>query len=139
MPNKREKIIEVARSLIGVPFQHQGRSRKGIDCGGFVVYVMKEVGIPHDDVKRYRRRPNPKRFKEAILSCADQVPIGDVKPADFYWLWVDRKDKPMHIGIITALNRFIHAYAEVGKVTEDWLDDYWRQRINSAWRFKGVV
>ncbi len=46
---KREKLLEVAESLVGTPYVYAGETPKGFDCSGFVKYVYQQVGIelPH--------------------------------------------------------------------------------------------
>ncbi len=45
IPGKRDIIIKLAKSLIGVPYLWGGKSSFGYDCSGFVQMVLKTAGI----------------------------------------------------------------------------------------------
>ena len=38
-----DEVVREARTWVGVPFRHQGRSRSGVDCGGIIVVVLREL------------------------------------------------------------------------------------------------
>ena len=52
---KRAQIIAAARSYAGVKWEHQGRSRVGIDCVGLPVLVGRDLGLAVEDLKAYKR------------------------------------------------------------------------------------
>ena len=105
----REQIVEWARGWLGVPGRHQGRNRSGIDCGGLVIEVAKELGIAtsaHDRMG-YERLPTlymlvqhcAKWMRQKTGAEYDVRLPGDVvvmKPNERYpW--------PSHLGIISTL------------------------------------
>ena len=119
----RADIVAAARTWIGVRWQHQGRTRHGIDCIGLPVVVAFELGLiaamPAAD---YPRRPNGTflaRFRETALIeiLPNQVQSGDV-------LVFAQQTAPCHCGILTTLHgesAIIHAYAAARKVTRETL------------------
>lgn len=44
-PSLREKIVNYARTFLGVKYVYGGSSPKGFDCSGFTQYVFKNFGI----------------------------------------------------------------------------------------------
>ena len=51
-----DAIIAAARSWLGVPWRHQGRTRQGVHCAGLVVLVGRELGLADYDTHAYGRR-----------------------------------------------------------------------------------
>jgi hypothetical protein len=56
MPADPNAIIAAARSWLGVPWGHQGRTRQGVDCAGLVVLVGRGLGLADYDTTAYGRR-----------------------------------------------------------------------------------
>lgn len=52
---ERNAFIAAARSMLGVRWRHQGRTVRGVDCGGLVAYAMKATGRPIADTPIYGR------------------------------------------------------------------------------------
>ena len=44
MPADPSAIVAAARTWLGVPWRHQGRTRQGVDCAGLVVLVGRGLG-----------------------------------------------------------------------------------------------
>lgn len=130
----REKIIHAARSYIGVPWKHQGRSIHGLDCAGLVVRVAHDLELSAFDTSDYGRDPLGGRLQlileqEAVRN--DQYQLGSILLMRF-------KDEPQHLAIVSDYG-IIHAHAAVRKVVEHRLDDLWRSRIVAAYDFPGVA
>ena len=131
----REQIIEQARTYLGVKYRHQGRNKAvAVDCVGLVLGVAAELGIPHCDAPGYSRRPDGTLLPE-MYAQTDPV-VGPGQPGDiavFHW-----NGEPMHLAIMTAPDRIIHAFALNRMVCEHRIDDRWRQRIACFRAFPGV-
>lgn len=99
MNTLEQRIVAAARGWIGVPFEHQGRSRAGIDCAGLVIEVAREVGLidARWNVTGYLARPDGQSLRalcERNLEPAGApVPGGVVLVA---WL----RGPPQHLGIV---------------------------------------
>lgn len=51
-------IVEAARTYIGVPWKHMGRSRRGLDCAGLLIVAAKDAkGADLESPARYGREP----------------------------------------------------------------------------------
>jgi len=55
-----DDIIKYARTWTGAVWRHQGRGKgpkRGIDCAGLLLVVAHKFGLPHGDLRGYRREP----------------------------------------------------------------------------------
>lgn len=137
----REAIIAEARSYVGVPWRHLGRSRTGVDCLGLVIVVARATGLVADDfdftgygrladgtmlreLRRYMYRINP---RDALS--------GDV-------LAYRAATQPRHVGIVAAhggVSTLVHAKAGHGVVLEQTLEQVAPGgHLAAAFRFPGV-
>lgn len=144
MEVSRANIIAVARETVGTPWRHQGRTLRGIDCVGVIVYTGRNTNSFDYDWTEYRRKSQyPEIFKQ--FSDPDKVGatvIGknEARPGDIILL----KDKvyPCHCGIIgvradgtwTLINaRYLD------KVYEERMTEVHKFSTMGAFRFPGVV
>lgn len=105
----RNSIVETAYSYLNAPYLWGGKTPFGIDCSGFVQSVFKQNGL---------------RIKR---DAWQQVEIGDsysfveeAQPGDLAF-FDNEEGKIIHVGIVCAENRIIHAS---GKVRLDHYDHY---------------
>lgn len=132
-----EKFAELARAWVGVPFLHQGRTRRGVDCIGFVCALLDDAGecelIRHLPVN-YSRAPQAELL-EGLKRNAVRLP-GPVPGAVALIKW-PRSKHPSHVGIIAGAN-IIHSYQRVGRVVEHGFREPWPARTDSFWQVLGV-
>lgn len=130
-------VVAEARAWLGVPFLHQGRSRNGVDCIGYVAAVCAHLGaleplnnLPHN----YARNPQA-LLKDALrmLGRPTTLEIGCIVLIK----WPLTKD-PSHVGIYTG-ESMIHCYEAVGRVVEHGYTTPWPERTESLWRLPGVT
>lgn len=124
----KERFAAIARTYLGTPWKHEGRTRNGIDCVGLVLVAAREAGLTvPEDVTNYARTPTRadllRRFEEhCVHKDLKNVAVGDIL--------VTRDESvllPCHCGIVAERHgefRFIHAYARSRKVIESMLDEY---------------
>lgn len=136
----RDDIIREARALCGTPFHHQARlPGVGIDCVGVGVCVARALGIEVIDSNDYGRRPSrkdPDRLLQYLRLNLD--PIASPTPGDVLAYTYRDTGLVYHIGIMTAADRMVHAWAGGRKVMEAPLDD-WAGFLHSSWCFRGLV
>ncbi|MCA1807260.1 MAG: NlpC/P60 family protein [Actinobacteria bacterium] len=137
---KRSQIVDEARAWLGTPFSHQGRSRSGVDCSGLVICVGKSLGLLDGYVDSgYARQPDPDNMLEKLSIWGDKIHVKDALPGDVLWF---RFIQPMHLGILTDFSDgqlgLIHSYYEANGCVEHSLDNVWKKRVVSAFRFRGV-
>lgn len=135
MDNLRQKIINEARSWIGSPFRHQGRSKQGVDCAGLIYVVYKNtVGLePDKDFTFYQEKPSSIFVFRAIRSYATRIKECDAGPADV--IIISFNNSATHLGIMTDIG-IIHSDAIVGRVIEQ---ESLSGRIVAYFRMKGVA
>jgi len=142
-------IVTAARGWIGTRFHHQGRIRKteshkgGVDCLGLLAGVAAELdlrrpdGLPliAADETNYPHQPDPKHLRACLSQLLMPIPLGGIRPGDILLLRID--ESPQHLAIVSAMSDgpgIIHAYAPARAVVEHRLDDWWRKRIEAAFR-----
>ncbi len=92
-----EQFIAAARKYLGVPWQHQGRTRFGIDCIGLLVCAAQDCGFKVGGPIAYGREPTKTELVSMIRRYCSLVPksqqqIGDV---------VIMGARESHVGVLT--------------------------------------
>ena len=127
-------VITCARGWLGVPYQHQGRSRLGVDCAGLVICVLRDLGIvpPEFDVNGYGNQPDG-----TLLSVVRQhLAEGPAEPGAIAALRFGLG--PQHLAVLADYPgghlSMVHALERNGCVVEHRLDDEWRGRIVATFK-----
>lgn len=135
----RSEIVAAARGFLGVRYQHQGRSRKGMDCAGLIVMVARACGIEARDMLGYARTPDGKSLQahlDAQAPKTGQMQAGDILLMRF-------KREPQHLAIVTDYPfgglAMIHSYAGAGQVVEHRIDKQWADRIVAVYSYPEVA
>lgn len=141
-PAERDRFIAEARSYVGVPFRHAGRSRVAIDCLGVVVLSFAAVGYDIGDRRNYGRNPVRDGLRDELIARfgnpipKDQLQVGDV--VSMRWHEPNGVKLYNHVGIITdyPLGGFglLHALHSVGYVAEQRLAGPWPRRVIEGFR-----
>ena len=139
-------IVAHARTLLGVPYMHQGHTRAGVDCGGFIRCLMVETGMAGPDPAQwpgahrfagYGRQPDGHSFIagcDAYLDRIDDVRLSAVVALRF-------GGHPQHAGLIGDHGggfTLIHALHGSG-VVEHRLSPEWRSSIVATYAFRGIA
>ena len=141
---RRAEIVDYARSMIGTPFQHQGRvAGRAMDCGGLVEEVADHFGIKPEGFvfEGYSTFPRPKFVFSMLTKYLGFV--GGLKnglPADV--LLVADHGYAMHLGILAERDCYrtiIHSSRKHGGVTEHIIDAAFEREVRSVWRYPGVT
>ncbi len=144
-----EEIVRVARSFLGIPFRHAGRNRFGVDCAGFLVVTLQELGIEVVDTLDYSNRHGDPETLLRIVS-ANCVPAqGAPRPGDVLVMAIPPMVNPHHLAFYAGqeagrhLPTILHACFSYevnrGKVIESSYGSHWRGCTRSVWRVRGVV
>lgn len=121
---ERDKVVDVARSLIGTPYRYGGDSpHQGFDCSGLVQYAYQQAGhnMPRTTGQQYRRiQAIPSRF---------------LRPGDLVFFNTKQSRFVSHVGIYLGNNRFVHAPSSGKEVSVASLKNpYWRRHFAAAGR-----
>lgn len=140
-----ELIVAEARSWLGVPVRHQGMSRLGVDCGGFVLAVGLAAGVLHEGMRQdprlrkfaaYGREPVGSFLEacEIFFEQTDAPVVGGIVAMKF-------TGRPRHVAIVGDYPHggFSLIHALYTNVIEHRLDPRWNKRIVACYRFRGVA
>ena len=126
-----ETIVAQAREWIGVPYLHQGRSRVGCDCLGFIATMLNELGVD----LALRNLPlnygaDPQELLVATLSrlCRNIA----LQPGALVAIKFPHGKFASHAAIYTG-DSMIHCYRNVGKVVEHGYRGAWPRLAESIW------
>ncbi len=118
----RAQVVEEALTWLGVPWVHQGFSKRGCDCIGLIRGVGKVTGAVEPDQDEadkylcYSRNPDPIKMRKGLRTFFIPIPLIEAKIADILWFRLGKD--PRHLGIITEPGIVIHADGVQGKVIE---------------------
>jgi NlpC/P60 family putative phage cell wall peptidase len=135
-----EAVLAEARRWIGTPYRHgNSRCQVGCDCLGLVLGVWRALyGQQPQPVPAYSADWAEVCGRDPLLEAARRhMSEKDVDAFDAGDLIVFRWREGMaakHLGIVTAADRFIHAY-EGHSVLESALVPQWRRRIAGTFAF----
>jgi hypothetical protein len=117
---KRADIVTEARAWLDVPWEHQGRSRLGVDCVGLVQKVGDKFGAKYVDLSGYSRMSNNVTFLRHLRKFTKPAPISGNKVG---MIGVFRQVVyPCHVGIFSEKNgviQIINSRADRRKVVEE--------------------
>jgi hypothetical protein len=115
-------IVDAARKYLGVKFQHQGRTARGLDCLGLIVAAARDCGIVCNDRTDYSHRLDKDTLLNGILAHCYKV---DNPVVGCIALFELKPSMQQHCAIVTSIDPvyIIHAYAPIKMVVEHNLPD----------------
>lgn len=136
---REKQIVASARSYVGVPFRHQGRSRHGLDCLGLLVCVARDCALMYGnkalyqyDDRCYGHYPDAEKLSTQLqryLCREDCLASGKIA-------LIKADHGARHLAIIGDYGdnslSLIHAYAPARKVIEHRLSTDWAARIEAV-------
>lgn len=145
--DEKAQVIAAARALLtvvngrAVPFRHQGRTLRGIDCIGVLAAAFGVLGYPIEDRTDYGRLPADRKLSASLeLHFGPPVQRGPVpadvlQPCDVVAMaWGSENT---HVGLVVPHPHgvgLVHAYLSAQRVIEHRIDDLWRSRITEVYR-----
>jgi cell wall-associated NlpC family hydrolase len=128
-------LIDAARSFVGVPFLHQGRTRNGLDCIGLVIAALTKVGVVfYEEPPTYARLPHGDSLLAPLRGYCTEVT--KIEPGLVGAIRFRRE--VTHVGLITG-QTIIHAYEGARRAVEHSYDQRWQKLTVCLWRLPGVV
>lgn len=132
-----ETLIENARTWVGVPFLHQGRSRNGADCLGFISACAAEVGSrPFLDALPLNYGRNPQSLLvDELHTLSREVRL---QPGVILLIKFPLQKFAAHGALYTG-ESMIHTDQSIGKVVEHRYGEPWITRTESTWAIPYLV
>ena len=141
----RKQIVEAARSMIGTPWVHQGRSESaGVDCLGLVIVLGYKLGYLEDfDYFVYHRQPDGITLLRELRKKLDEIKPEDIGLGDIVVIKFPGERLPQHVGIVVNGERermIIHALKtkNTSEVVEEPLAR-WIPRITHAFKLRNII
>jgi cell wall-associated NlpC family hydrolase len=101
------KIVQQARTYLGVKWKHRGRKPDALDCGGLPIRAYADLGVVLPDLERYGRDPfNDGLVRGITEALGAPVWVGSKGACTVALLQVGDivvmapEKQPRHIGII---------------------------------------
>lgn len=123
-------LVRQARSWLGVPFLHQGRSRIGVDCLGYVSALLAELGcgvalelLP----TAYARNPQA-QLERIVEANTREIPLA---AGALIMIKFPHAEFASHAAIYTGTS-MIHAYQQIGRVVEHAYGEPWIRRTKAV-------
>ncbi len=133
--------FSVADKLLGVPYKHNGRSKKGVDCWGLIYLFFKEIGydLPRGDGFRVEEnwyKKNPKRYINGIRSLGDEVgSFVNLQPLDLPYFNL-YKNVITHTGVMLDDEKFLHVLINKEVRIDTMRRRFWKAKYKGAIRIK---
>lgn len=93
-----EAFVTAARGFIGVPWAHQGRSDRGMDCVGLVVLAARAVGIDAPLKADYGRFQYYQQVREYLQQFCERVGSPEVGDIVLY-----KTTQSLHMAIVSEV------------------------------------
>jgi cell wall-associated NlpC family hydrolase len=137
----RQAIVDEARSYLGCPFKHRGRTRNGIDCVGLPIAIGWSLGLHkyEDEVEYTRQSTGHVLLKPFLEHCERLSNPALAQDGDILIL---RDQLFPHHTAIRASNgemiTLIHACVWRGRVVEDVFTDEYRSKLVTVFKFRSL-
>ena len=92
-----ERMVEIAKTCLGVPYVWGGESMRGFDCSGLVYYVLKNLGY------------SPNRTASTQYRMGTYVAKSDLQAGDLVFFAGTSASGISHVGIYVGDGKFIHS------------------------------
>ena len=137
----RKQVINEARKWLGVPYRHQGRSVRGLDCGGLLIVVSQEIGFAYKErFTRYSRNAETFNLRQEMNRVLEPIDKESIQPGDF--LLFRFQGLAHHVAITTDYPGdkigMIHTHAGVGKVAEHRFANAWKSHLMQAFKIPDI-
>lgn len=125
---------------IKIPFKVDGRDRDGIDCGGLVILVYREMlGIELPDyhgAMECLSIEGMKRASRTITAELNKWKLVD-RPEEFDVIAFRRgKINQAHVGVYCGRRDMLHICAGINATVEEYNGLLWKHRLNGFYRYE---
>lgn len=135
----RKQIEAEALSWRDVPWRHQGRTRKGVDCVGLIVEVAKSLQLMDYDCLGYARTTRQEEFVKHFKAFMKQKPVTSRKKGDILLLRDGTyAGHSAILGEMYGKEALIHSYAGRRKVVQEPLTPEILSRVTYCFEFPNI-
>lgn len=131
-----EAFVAAARGFLGVPWMHQGRTERGVDCIGLVVLSARAVGLDAPLDANYGRMQDYRQARRYLDQFCDRVGTAEVGDIVLF-----KTSQTLHTAIVSEVDgngypaRVIQALGPKSNVVDTGLQfpplQLWRIRWHS--------
>lgn len=147
--SEREEFVAACQSLLTgnkkggpVRFKHMGRSTRGIDCVGVLVWGYKQIGRAEqvEDLSRYSRAPDGHTLREKLeYHLGKPVSLAEGRAGDIALMrWFGTGQWHNHVGLLFDYPfgglGLLHSYLGNRKVVSHIIDPVWARRVDAVYR-----
>ena len=126
------QVVREARTWVGVPFLHQGRSRNGVDCVGLPIVVLHDARRlpPTLKLRDYPRAALPTgNLEQHFLALLHPAARRTCPAVSLRFKW---QRTLAHVAIYTDTDTLIHALETHGRVIEHGFRGMWRTPLRAG-------
>jgi len=109
------RIVDLAYSMLGIPYVWGSESRSGVDCSGLIYYIYKQIGV------------TVPRTSSGYYNFGSAVTLSTMQPGDIIAMDTRRDDgrtSITHLGIYVGGGDMIHASSTNRKVVKSNISQY---------------
>jgi len=132
-------IAAEARRWLATPYVHQGRTRFGVDCVGFILCVRDAVEAwPAGmlTIRNYARVPTDGLLMDELAQHCTR--ISELEEGCLLAIRWPLAKHAAHLALYAG-GSIIHAYQRAGCVVETGYRAHWLRDTASMWRLPGVA
>jgi cell wall-associated NlpC family hydrolase len=112
--NLQDKVVDLAKTLVGSVYRYGGEDIDGFDCSGYVWYVYNCYGI---DIPRTARKQK---------SAGRRVSRRKSLPGDVV---VFKLKGRFHTGILLSNNSFSHSPKKGDRIRVEQINQFWERKL----------
>lgn len=148
-PENREKLLQQVNEWLGVPYEHMGESKSGIDCTKLFGKVLEGLGVLNGNLKGVYKAPDwyVQSKREVLLEFVDQtlkehlkkgfiflrLPPRDLQFGDFLFFSFSKSGVAHHSAIYLGDGKICHVITKRNCCIE-MLSKAWEKRIKKVYR-----
>lgn len=133
---ERITVVATARSFVGLPWRHQGRTVRGMDCIGMADLALASVRPMSRARTDYGRLPSNGKLRASLIETLGEPVTGEPQFCDLVTMkWAGEEH---HLALVVDHPAYpyglIHASNLDQRVIEHGADPQWRRRIVDVFR-----
>lgn len=136
----RQNIVKEAINWVDVKYVHRGDSKRGADCSGLIVGILKQLGflqsfvIPIYPPDWNLHKPNVNYLKIYLNDYCYQIDENMVEPGDLAVFKFGKHVECSHLGILINRILFVHSLFPVGVKYGTLHTGQWKKRLVGYFR-----